>query len=341
MAGLVRVHALLGDGKKRDVPQSKTVTPTKSKEGIRQAAWQCRQVLPTDCEKRFAVINEMVRIERKKSKRQLIYPGSPSQQNPNPSLTQDVLKLAKFGAKKNFTAVEKIVSGIKKKYKSYRAAHRSFGQLSWKRWHSICKPKKELHVNRSITKQEKVDIVGVWENEDVSITLPFKKFAKKKFMIITICEAYQKYIMMQKKKQVNKEGKKEVSRILSMSAFYKLKPKNIKTRRCIPMNQCICAPCANFALEREALLVHNIKGVSKKSSTAACQMLCPLPEESTEINAHRRECIYGDCKECTPSKIQERIKSLNPNTDWSKNVTWHRWKSVQKMVNGSLCSGFE
>ena len=134
----------------------------------------------------------------KASRRQLQYCSS-SNKVSCPSLTKNLISMAKHGAVKQFEKVERVAVSIRKKYKSLREAHRKLGSFSWKRWHSICKPKKELHTLRRITFTEKKEIIALWQSPEVSVTLPFKKLAKKKFMIITICEAYQKYIMIQKK----------------------------------------------------------------------------------------------------------------------------------------------
>ena len=331
MKGLGRVVMMTP----RDVQKPKTVTCESGSRGIRQAAWRCRKTLPRDTEKRIEVINELCRMEKIQSRRELVYPSS--------SLTKEVLKMAKFGAKRKVDRVAKIASGIMKKYKSLRAAHRSFGSLTWKRWHSICKPKKELHSLRRITQVEKNEIIALWESPEVSITLPFKKHAKKRFMIVTISQAYQKYIRKQKNrnKQVTKQSEK--CRILSISSFYKLKPKYVKTRRSLPLNLCTCGKCSNFSLKRDALLVHNIKGVSKRATIAACEMLCPIKtnKDVMDIADYNRECIYKTCKNCTPKKIIAKIKEQNPDTNWQKEVTWHKWKNIKKIVNGKECSAFE
>ena len=76
------------------------------------------------------------------------------------------------------------------------------------------------------------------------MTIPFKRHAKKQFMIASISEAYQKYIMMKKLSG---------GRILSISSFYKLKPKNVQIKRMIPFNVCTCDICTNYSLDRDAL----------------------------------------------------------------------------------------
>ena len=296
--------------------------------GVRQAAWRVRKALPFSPNKRSEVLKELNRVEGTDMVR------NNDVKHDGPSLTLSVLKMAKLKATNKVDQVEKIANQIKKKYKSLRRAHKSFGHLSWKRWHSICKPKKEKHILRRISKSEHAEIVSVWESPDVTITLPFKRFAKKRFMTVTISEAYQKYIMLKKKQTKH-------HRILSLSSFYRLKPKNIKPRRSLPMNQCTCSPCGNFSLNRDALIANNVKGVTKKSSSAACNFLCPIEGNSTDIRDYKRDCIYGMCTECTPEKIQDKIMNLNPEINWKKKTSWHQWEYIKKVVNGKECSAFE
>ena len=251
--------------------------------------------------------------------------------------------MTKMRCTRKFDKVEKLASGIKKKYKSLRAAHRSLGCLTWKRWHSICKPKKVLHIERRITEKEKQEIVDLFESNEVSVTLPFKRYAKKKFMVVTVCEAYQKYIRM--KKEQSKANNIKGVRILSISSFYKLRPKHVKPKRCLPLNQCTCGSCANFGLQRSCLIANGVKGITKKSSTAACSFLCPsknLNEETKfDLSTYKRECLYMECTTCTPGNYAKKIIEANPGIDWNKQVTWHKWKTIKKTVNNKECTGFE
>ena len=297
--------------------------------GVRQAAWRFRKSLPLNPSKRTAVLEEVNRVENKKVRKKLQF------QEESSSLTQSVLAMTKFKAKNQIDKVDQIAKQIKKKYKSLREAHRNFGKLSWKRWHSICKPKKEKHILRSVTNAEKEEILSIWNSPEVTVVLPFKRYAKKKFMIVTIVDAYQKYI------RIKKSQKKNCHRILSLSSFYRLKPKNVKTRRCLPLNQCTCSACGNFSLNREALIANGIKGVPKKSSTAACALLCPNNTESCDIKDYKRECIYKECDNCTHDVLVQKIKEINPQANWQKKTTWHQWEYVKKTVNNKECSGFE
>ena len=152
--------------------------------------------------------------------------------------------------------LEIIVNGIKKKYKSLRNAHKHVKHdLNWKRFHIICNPKKEFHLVQRILTKKLNEVIELYNHPSVTMTIPFKRHAKKQFMIISISEAYQKYIMMKKLSR---------SRILSMSSFYKLKPKNVKTKKMIPFNVCTCDTCTNYSLDRDALIEMVLKAFPGK-----------------------------------------------------------------------------
>ena len=82
---------------------------------------------------------------------------------------------------------------IKKKYKSLRNAHKLVKHdLNWKRFHTICNPKKKLHVLQRISKEELNEVIELelYNHPSVTMTIPFKRHAKKQFMIASISEAY-------------------------------------------------------------------------------------------------------------------------------------------------------
>ena len=141
--------------------------------------------------------------------------------------------------------------------------------LNWKRFHTICNLKKEFDLVQTISTKELNEVIELYNHPSVTMTIPFKRHAKKRFMIILISKAYQKYIMMKKLSG---------SRILSMSYFYKLKPNNVKTKKMIPFNVCTCDTCTNYSLDRDALIANGIKGISRKATEAACATMCPLKE---------------------------------------------------------------
>ena len=121
------------------------ITP-ESSQGVRQKAWRVRQHLPEDNLynlKRETVISEILRIENAKvgARRQLYWNAK------NASLTKEMIQIASLRYTKKFSQLETVVDGIKKKYKSLRNAHKLVKhELNWKRFHTICNPKKKLHV---------------------------------------------------------------------------------------------------------------------------------------------------------------------------------------------------
>ena len=83
----------------------KTVTPVNTG-GLRQAAWRCRKSLPKDPQRRFDVVNEIIRLE-KVSQRELQYSDSPKKITCR-SLTKNLISMAKLGVAKKFDKVERV-----------------------------------------------------------------------------------------------------------------------------------------------------------------------------------------------------------------------------------------
>ena len=136
--------------------------------------------------KREGVISEILQIENAKvgARRQLYCNAK------NTSLTQEMIQIASLRHKKKFSQLETIVDRIKK-YKSLRNAHKLVKHdLNWKRFHTICNPKKKLHVLQRISKEELNEVIELYNHQSVTMTIPFKRHAKKQFMIASISEAY-------------------------------------------------------------------------------------------------------------------------------------------------------
>ena len=143
--------------------------------------------MPKDNLKWEAVISEILQIENAKvgARRQLYCNAK------NTSLTQEMIQIASLRHKNKFSQLEKIVDRIKKKYKSLRNAHKLLKHdLNWKRFHTICNPKKKLHVLQRISKEELNEVIELYNHPSVTMTIPFKRYAKKQFMIASISEAY-------------------------------------------------------------------------------------------------------------------------------------------------------
>ena len=116
--------------------------------------------------------------------------------------------------------------------------------------------------------------------------------------------------------------------------------------KCLRLNICTCGACSNFSLQRLTLIANGIKGVTKKSTIAACFMLCPKKNDFNEdtkydLSTYSRDCLYSKCKECTPKKIKAKLLDLNPEAEWNKQIMWHVWKSIQKTIGVKQCSGYE
>ena len=98
-------------------------------------------------------------------------------------------------------------------------------------------------------------------------------------------------------------------------------------------------------MDRDALIANGIKVIFRKSTEAACATMCSLPEDcgqACDVLEYPRDCIYRDCEKCDVQGTVNVIKAKNPDYRWKeRTVSWHRWQSVKKEVNGKECSAFE
>ena len=79
------------------------------------------------------------------------------------------------------------------------------------------------------------DIKSHYESEEISFSLPDKKYVSKRFMHIGLAKAHKKYNLLSSK-----------TCKISASTYYKYKPKAIKLQGKIPFRWSCCEKCQNF-----------------------------------------------------------------------------------------------
>lgn len=113
---------------------------------------------------------------------------------------------------------------------------------------------------------------------------------------------------------------------IAFTAFYKLKPKNIKqvletNRRC-----CLCQICYNIALKVEAAKnfvtakIQNTHSLSKPK--AGNITVCKYDDEFPEA-----DCLNRRCDKCGPAEIHDSYKELI-NAHGEKVKEYYKWETI-------------
>lgn len=162
--------------------------------------------------------------------------------------------------------------------------------------------------------QEKIKVVQeFYIRDDISVQAPGRKdtlicnkqVVAKRYMIITVSEAYEVY-----KSEVTSE-------CLSKSQFFHYRPSHVKLLDRLPHNMCVCKYHANFAFL--------LKGCAK------AMPLFPSHFEPflrlTCCNILDEKCMVSDCEKC----IRDVTHDLVPIfflTKMEENVKWSYWRKV-------------
>ena len=178
----------------------------------------------------------------------------------------------------------------------------------------------EKYVYR-VTTDIKEQVAQFFLSALISYELPDMRYCEKKYMRMSLEEAYQLY-------KVNQDS----GRIIGRSTFCKLKPSQVRTIDQTPVKQCCCDQCENFRLLILSLLRCGCKGIAKNTRKAIESSICDLSKLPDIYTNSRYTCVptkacsFGQCKDCHHKK--EKMRIIRENTKLmasNKTVTWSRW----------------
>ena len=180
------------------------------------------------------------------------------------------------------------------------------------------------------------EVKEFFRSPQISYNLPDMRFCTKRYMRMSIEEAYDIY----------KTGK--TGRIVARSTFGKLKPKDVVTIDKTPNRQCCCDTCENFRTVILAMKRHGFKGLGANSKKAIEASLCKCSKIKNSGNTSyewtripKKSCSFRNCKEC--GSIYEKKRLIKENTRLcteTKNIKWKQWMS-KKMAKKYNAKGFQ
>lgn len=209
------------------------------------------------------------------------------------------IKKAENALPKDLTKKVEIISALYKKYVESSNASKNTTQGSLE-WQTKLKFAADFYLSEDISVQSanKKDTV-IFDKEIVS----------KRFMILTVSEAYETY-----KKKVKEES-------VSKTVFFECRPKNVQLCSKMPHNMCVCIYHANFSflLQGCAKLVKFFPTSFEGFLESAC---CNISDEN---------CMANCCDNCTKDVLNDivPVKYLSKMED---NVTWEHWRKVDDRI---------
>ena len=174
---------------------------------------------------------------------------------------------------------------------------------------------------RSISEETKVLVEKFYE--DSAVQVADKKAISKKTLKPTAILQYSIQVIYTQFKE------KHPKINLSMSSFFSLRPKHIKTMAAQKLRGCLCDYCENVSLKLHAInnlcVKHSLPHCKVKNSFVASSMtLC-----QKEGTFHKLACIKRQCTECGPHTITNHLMHLSAAVGKEDKVQWKKWKKVK------------
>ena len=252
------------------------------------------------------------------------------------NLTRLLLNIRKYRLQKHVERLKKSVKEMRQKFSIWGAAKKL--NMNYSELHHIITQCK--HSGRNVSELNKKNALEFYASHRITLSLPFKKYAKNMYLRSTLGVAYEEYVRKQ-----HALG----NRVLSQSAVYRCIKGKVRMRRRVPFKDCQCDECLNHGLLIDALIVAGVKGISRRNTHNVLKSFCPMmgkecdtdkrtkgtgrqlfKEQNVVITDHKCDCIFRNCKLCGSVRFQKSIQLWNEGMDWNKTVTWHQWEYVHK-----------
>ena len=149
-----------------------------------------------------------------------------------------MLDIGKYRGRKDNKKLLSTVNRVKTKYNSLRQACR-LADISWSKFHPHTYVKsqmhKKLHYTYKLSVTQIQEIQDHFASDEVSFPLPDKKYANKRFLHTSVTKCAKMYNLLS-----------TTTRKISISTFYKYKPKTVKLQGHIPFRQSCCKKWPKF-----------------------------------------------------------------------------------------------
>ena len=198
-------------------------------------------------------------------------------------------------------------------YKSIHAASTDLG-VRWHYLNRVTKLKCELEEKprKGLPEETVKKVQDFYQSPSFTVSLGGMKNVNRKgetvrYLTERIQTVYSKFVSDNKGMPI------------SRSKFAKLRPKNVKLKSQIPMNQCVCNLCANIELLRSSLQKAGIQDSKLTDKELLCaSTLCP----SEDHIYGKIDCVERDCERCGKLDLHAEPELRK------KKMSFYRWQNV-------------
>ena len=207
---------------------------------IRWRSSKARKIMPKDPEQAVLVLLHIYSQFSKSPQYSYFLEKlfNPNIQNESQKIGPYLFELGKHKARKDETKLKSTVQQMRQKFSSLRKACLSTN-CSWTKFYrfmKLAKPKnRKVSCQRKLSQQQIDDIQTHMESEEVTFPLPDTKYARKRFFKTSIGRAHKMYNVLP-----------SCTRKISLSTYYRYRPKKFKLQGKIHFHQSCCEHCQNF-----------------------------------------------------------------------------------------------
>ena len=244
------------------------------------------------------------------------------------SISKELRKIAILRSKKKYEKAKTAAISLRHRFKSITEIADKSGeckQTVYRLLSTTDKRRLKSEYIRKLTEEDRQEVIKIYNDDEVSYSLPDMKYAGLRFMYFTIHEAYEVYMR-----------KSKLKRKVAGKTFEALKPKYVKTVHETPLRGARCEYCANFGKTREALIALGIKGIPRNHARSIEETWCKFRSEEHCVidlrNAQfpKKDCALRKCEKCGVTKYERELIVLNRSKmALLKRVSWKQWESVK------------
>ena len=131
-------------------------------------------------------------------------------------------------------------------------------------------------------------------SDEVTFPLPEAKYSGKCFFRTSVLRSQKMYNMLH-----------TTTRKISLSTYYKYRPKKFCLQGKIPFRQSCCEHCQNFEAVIDEMAKYMI-GIPCTLADCVDSSMCPYNSYFPKM-----DCVLQICKNCGPLKLKAKIKTYN------------------------------
>ena len=197
----------------------------------------------------------------------------------DPSIVKELQKIAILRSKKKYTEARSAALCLRKRFKSVTEIANKSGEARQAVYRLLSQSDKrrvKIEYERKLKVEDQQEVVRIYNDDEVSYSLPDMKYARLRFIFFTLHEAYGVYL-----KKCHRKRK------VAEKTLESLKPRYIRTVNETPLRGAQCEYCANFGRTREMLIALGIKGIPRNLAKSIEATWCDFSSPEHDVaNLH-------------------------------------------------------